>query len=146
MSENAEKKQGNSKFKKGQSGNPKGKTKGTKNKVTLAAEILLEGELENICRCLIQEALAGNMQAIKMVLDRIMPARKDRPIEIKLPELQNSSDALRAIAAIAESVGCGYISPSEGEALSRIVDAYVKAMEAHDYESRLIMLEEKSKQ
>ncbi|KIC70712.1 DUF5681 domain-containing protein [Candidatus Protochlamydia amoebophila] len=59
------------KFQKGQSGNPKGKAKGIKNKVTLAAESLLNGELENICRRLIQEALSGNVQAIKMILDRI---------------------------------------------------------------------------
>jgi len=141
---NAEKKQGRGKFQKGQSGNPNGKTRGTKNKVTLAAEIMLKGELENICRRLIQEALSGNIQALKMVLDRIMPVRKDRPIEIDLPPLKTSSDALRAISVIVESVGDGSISPNEGEALSKIVNVYVNAIESHDYENRLLMLEGRS--
>src|SRR5437016_2403105 len=94
--------QGN-KFQKGRSVNPKGKTKGTKNKVTLAAQALLEGELDNICQCLVQEALAGNIQAIKMVLDRVLPFRRDYPTAIELQKLQGSSDALQAIASIAEA-------------------------------------------
>ena len=35
-------------FKKGQSGNPRGKPKGSRNKSSLAAEALLEGSLEKI--------------------------------------------------------------------------------------------------
>ena len=46
MSENAGKMQMTGKFQRGQSGNPKGKIKGTKNKATLAAELLLKGEVE----------------------------------------------------------------------------------------------------
>lgn len=143
MSENAGKMQGSNKFIKGKSGNPKGKIKGTKNKTTLTAELLLEGEIGNICRRLIDEALNGNMQAIKMVLDRIMPPRKDRSIAINIPILKNSSDILQAMSFITDAVGSGNISPSEGEALSRIIDVYVKALEIHDYENRLQILENK---
>lgn len=143
MPENAGKMQNQGKFEKGKSGNPKGKIKGTKNKATLTAELLLEGEFGNICRRLIDEALNGNMQAIKMVLDRVMPARKDRSIAIDIPILNNSSDILQAMASITEAVGSGNISPSEGEALSRIIDVYVKALEIYDYEKRLQILENK---
>jgi Family of unknown function (DUF5681) len=143
MPENADEMQESGKFRKGQSGNPKGKTKGTKNKTTLIAEALLKDEVENICRCLIQEALTGNIQAIKMVLDRVFPFRREYPITIKLPKIQNSSDVLQAIGLITTAVGNGEISPSEGEALSRIIDVHVKAIEAHDYEKRLEKLEER---
>lgn len=141
MFENAGKMQEIGKFKKGQSGNPKGKSKGTKNKATLIAQKLLEGDLENICRHLIQEALSGNIQAIKMVLDRILPSRRDCPIVIDLPVLQTTKDALHAMSLISKSVAVGDISPSEGEALSRIIDGYVKAVETHDFENRLSTLE-----
>jgi hypothetical protein len=143
--ENAGKKQGNTRFRKGQSGNPKGKTKGTKNKATLAAEMLLEGELEGICRRLIEEALEGNIQAIKLVLDRILPPKKSPTIALELPELKNSADALKTMAVITQAVGNGEISPAEGETLSGIVGTYVKALEASDFEMRLKSLEEKPK-
>ncbi len=142
MPENAAKMQERGKFRKGHSGNPKGKAKGTRNKATLTAENLLKGELENICRKLIEEALLGNIQAIKMVLDRVFPLRKDSLIHIELPEIQNSSNALQAISIITTAVGNGEISPSEGEALSRIIDIHVKAIEIYDFDNRLIKIEE----
>lgn len=143
MPENVDKMQGNGKFQKGRSGNPKGKMRGTKNKVTLVAEMMLQGELENICRRLIQEAISGNMQAIKMILDRILPPKRDLPVAIDLPKLENSSDALEAMASITMAISNGKISVSEGESLSRIVDIYVKAIEVHDCEMRINRIENK---
>jgi hypothetical protein len=46
--ENAGKMQASGKFQKGQSGNPNGKAKGTKNRATIAAEQLLQSNLDNI--------------------------------------------------------------------------------------------------
>src|SRR6476659_8342128 len=46
-------------FQKGESGNPQGKPKGTRHRVTIAAEILLEGEAEAITRKAIELAKAG---------------------------------------------------------------------------------------
>lgn len=142
--ENAGEMQVTGKFKKGESGNPKGKIKGTKNRITLTAEQLLEGELDNICRRLIEEALKGNMQAIKLILDRIMPPRKDRSLEIKIPKLNSPDDALNAISVIANAVACGGISPSEGESISRILDMYVKTVNTCDFNKRIKVLETKA--
>jgi hypothetical protein len=43
------------KFRKGRSGNPLGRPRGTRNKATIAAEALFEGEIEGICRKAIEE-------------------------------------------------------------------------------------------
>ena len=47
-------------FKKGQSGNPGGRPKGTRNKTTLAMEELLDGEAEIITRKAIEKAKEGD--------------------------------------------------------------------------------------
>ena len=60
------------KFQKGKSGNPYGRPKGMRNKVTILAEALLQTEVEAICRKAIEEAKNGNIQAIKLILDRIL--------------------------------------------------------------------------
>jgi hypothetical protein len=122
MPENTGKKQEQTLFQKGHSGNPKGRPKGKKNKSTLLAQSLLENDVEAICARLLIEAKQGNIQAIKIVMDRILPARKELPIALDLPEIKSATDLINAINAITTAVGTGIISPSEGEALSRIVD------------------------
>lgn len=138
--ENTEKIQ-ESRFKKGHSGNPKGKPKGARNKSTLAAEALLEGSLDKICKRVEEEALNGNMQAAKMILDRFIPVRKDRVIKIDLPMIKTYEDVLLAIGYVVNGVGNGTISPSEGESLSRTIDIYSKALEINQLEHRLDELE-----
>ena len=140
--ENSGEIQAKGKYKKGYSGNPRGKPKGARNKSTLAAEALLEGSLEKICRKVEGEALNGNMQAAKMILERFLPPRKDRCIEIDLPLIDTFEDALNAVGFIVNAVGKGKITPSEGELLARMVESHSKALEAYQFESRLKNLEE----
>jgi hypothetical protein len=140
--ENSGKIQANGKYKKGCSGNPNGKPKGARNKSTLAAEVLLEGSLDKICKKVEEEALNGNMQAAKMILERFLPPRKDRPIEIDLPSIFTFDDVLNAIGFIVNAVGKGKITPSEGELLARTVESYSKALESCQFESRLKNIEE----
>ncbi len=146
MPDNTGKIQENTWFKKGQSGNLKGRPKGVRNKSTLAAEILLEGSLEGICRRIESEALNGNMQAAKMILDRFLPTRRDRAIKMDLPQIHNGEDILKAVGAIIDAIACGEISPSEGESLSRTLERYSNALEFHQFESRLLALETSVKQ
>ena len=62
-------------------------------------------------------------------------------IENQIPKLSTTDDALRAISIIIEAVGSGNITPNEGEALSRVIDAFVKAIQMHEIEKRVDMLE-----
>lgn len=82
------------------------------------------------------------MQAIKLVLDRILPAKRDRAIDVKLPKLQTADDAVNAMSLIIYALGSGNITPDEGEAISRVVDAFLRAIQAHDIEKRVSLLEE----
>lgn len=142
LPENTGKIQVGGKYKRGYSGNPNGKPKGTRNKSTLAAEALLEGSLDKICKKVEEEALNGNMQAAKMILERFLPPRKDRCIQIDLPPINTYGDVLNAVGFIVNAVGKGMITPSEGELLSRAVENYSKALELYQLESRLKNIEE----
>lgn len=137
--------QGNGQFTKGRSGNPKGKPKGARHRSSLIAEQLFADEIQDICKTVIEEAKAGNMQAARIILDRLLPPRKDNPIQIDLPKMESSSDILKAVGCITHAVGIGQISPSEGEAFARIVDIHTKALELVEFEQRLIALEKGSR-
>jgi len=75
MTEFAAGKQRGRPFERGVSGNPAGKPKGARHRATLAAEALLDGEAEALTRKAIELALEGNIFALKICLDRILPAR-----------------------------------------------------------------------
>ena len=87
-------------------------------------------------------ALSGDLIALRICLDRILPVRKNRPIEFALPTIETIADAPKAIGAITAAVASGEISVSDAADVSRLVEAYVRAIEASDLDKRLRALEE----
>ena len=128
-------------FQRGQSGNPAGRPSGARNKATLAVEALLDGEAESITRKAIERALEGDTTALRLCMDRIAPARRDRHITFAMPSIDSAADAVKAQGAIIEAVAAGEITPSEASELAKLVDGYVKALEATEFDARLSKLE-----
>jgi Family of unknown function (DUF5681) len=110
-------------FPPGHSGNPAGRPKGARNRSTVAAESLLEGEAERLTRKAIELALAGDSTALRLCMERLVPPRKDRAIEFALPPLTSADDAGKAIAAIVSAVAEGEITPSEAITVAGLVEA-----------------------
>ena len=128
-------------FEPGQSGNPAGKAKGTRNKVTLAIEALLDGEAEALTRKAIELAKGGDLAALRLCLDRLAPPRKDRLVMFELPTITSAADAVKASAALVTAVAIGDLTPAEAGELGKLIEAYVKALEATDFAARLENLE-----
>lgn len=129
------------KFKKGRSGNPRGKPKGARNKSTLAAEALLDGEAEAITRKAIERALEGDMAAIRLCLERILPAVKSRPIEIDLPLVETAEDITAAHGAVIAAMARGEITPDDASDISGVLEARRRAIETVELEARVSELE-----
>src|SRR3954463_11789814 len=79
-------------FQKGQSGNPRGRPPGARNRATQAIEALLDGEAETITRKAVELAKAGDTVALRLCLDRLAPVRKDRPVTFALPRIETTAD------------------------------------------------------
>ena len=60
-------------FKKGQSGNPAGPAKGTRHKITMLAEKLLEDDRDDIVRAVIAAAKGGDPTAMRLCIERLSP-------------------------------------------------------------------------
>ena len=130
-------------FQPGQSGNPLGRPAGSRNKATLLLADLIDGEGEDLVRALVTAAKSGDVSAGRALLDRLVPARKDRPVTFALPALQTAADAAKAMAALTAAVASGSLTPSEATELARLVEAFTKALEAADFETRLAALEQR---
>lgn len=129
-------------FKSGQSGNPAGRPKGARHKSTMAALALLEGEAQALTRKAIEEALGGNMVALKLCLERLVPAAKERPVDISFPKVDDASGLAKLTATLLSSVGSGNIDPGQAASLSKVIEIHRNTLELAEIESRLQKIEE----
>ena len=141
MPENTDQKQPKGQFRKGESGNPAGRPKGARNAATLAAEALLDGESETLTRKAIELAFKGDVIALRLCLERIIPPRKSRPVSIHLPSIENASDILGAMSVVTKAVASGELTPDEGQTVATLLEQTRRMHELIDLDGRLTKLE-----
>lgn len=88
-------------------------------------------------------ALTGDITALRLCLDRILPRRRERPVRFRLPLLQTPADAAAAMPAVTAAVAEGNLALSEAGEFSKLIDCYVRALEASDFDLRLRAIEAK---
>ncbi|MEZ5690746.1 MAG: DUF5681 domain-containing protein [Rickettsiales bacterium] len=122
------KKQRGKQFEKGKSGNPSGRPKGSRNKTTMAMLELLEDEAEEITRTVIERAKAGDMMAIKLVMERICPPRKDLPVYFEIGSVKTIFDLIPAIDKLLQAISAGEISPQDAKVVSELIEQQRKTI------------------
>ena len=116
-----------------------GRKAGSKNRATLVAAALLEGEVEELVRKAVELAKAGDVVMLKFLLGRILP--RERLVKLDLPSMDFADDAVEALGCIMRAVSEGTISPSEGAAVAPLIDSYARAIDLADVVKRLDLLE-----
>jgi len=132
-------------FAKGTSGNPAGRPPRSRNKATLLMEALLEGESEQLTRKAIELASGGDIHALRLCLDRLLPPRKDRTIQLSLHPIENVEQVSSAMSTVVEAIGEGRITPTEGEILANILAVQNNVLTNGDLERRVERLEQAAK-
>jgi len=126
-------------FKKGVSGNPAGRPKGTRNSATLLREAL-QMNAEAIAERVVAAAMDGDMTAARLVIERLQPAIRARAetVEFELPEdgsLAEKADALLNACAN------GQIAPDVAASLIAALGNQARLIEMAELEQRLEALE-----
>jgi hypothetical protein len=102
---------------------------------------MLEREAERIILKLVEKALDGDMVALRLCVERLLPPRRDRPVAFDLPAMQNAADALNASSAILTACAAGTLSPGEAAEIMSLVSTHVRMLEMTEIEARLIAVE-----
>ena len=85
---------------------------------------MLEGEAEQITRKAIDLALAGDLTAIRLCMERLLPPRKDRPVQLDLPPIGTVGQVSLAMAAVSRAISEGQITPGLEKLEERILIDY----------------------
>src|SRR5262249_24824281 len=120
----------------------RGVAPGSRHKVTIALEALLEGEAEGLTRKAVEMAMAGDVVALRLCLDRIFPPRKGRSVAVKLPTIETAAYVLAAHSAVTAAMGEGELTPDEAQVIANVLEQKRRAIETLEIEKRVAALEE----
>ena len=127
-------------WKPGQSGNPNGRPRGSGEIARIRA--MVTEQLPKVIDILVEKALAGDMPAIRLLLDRtVPPLRSQEPaISLELPSAGSFTDQGRAVI---QAVSQEEIDPSRGSALVTSIAQLARVAEIDELTNRIRALEER---
>jgi uncharacterized protein DUF5681 len=107
---------------KGTSGNPAGRPKGSRNRVTLLREYLSEDQQEQLLHKLIEFAMAGDKHAMSLCVDRLIPRCIESSIEFELGPTGTYEGVCAAASNVLAAVAFGKITASQGERITKMLE------------------------
>ena len=123
--------------------NGKKRSRSTRIRVHVPSESLFTFAQKGCSRCprICNQALAGDPQSIRILLDRVVPCL--RPVELATPlELPEGTLAEQAHAVV-QAVAVGDIAPSQAAQIITALGGVAKIMETTELLKRIEALEEK---
>jgi hypothetical protein len=133
-----------SRFKPGQPGNLRGKRPGSRNRASVVLDKMLADDGADVVQAVLAAVKGGDMQAARLVLDRIVPVRKGRPIRLDLPTIESAADVLTALSSTVAAMAEGEITPDEATVVAGVLETKRKAIETVELEARLARLEQQA--
>jgi len=126
-------------WKKGQSGNPAGRPKGTAKVAKLRS--LIEADMPEVIAKVVELAKEGDMSAAKLLIDRVIPTI--RPVEQPRVTLPAGKTLTERGEAVLNAMQAGEIAPGEAQAAIGALAAQARLVEVAEIEKRLSELEAK---
>jgi hypothetical protein len=120
----------------------RGRPSGSRNNASLVLDKMLADDGADVVRAVLAAAKNGDMQAARLVLDRIVPVRKGRSIRLDLPIIGSAADVLTALSSTVAAMAEGDITPDEAAIVTSVLETKRKAIETVELETRLARLEQ----
>jgi hypothetical protein len=116
------------KYSPGTSGNYNGRPVGSKNKRTQLT-VLLESRAEDLLNKLLEVALAGDVNALRFCVERLIPKAHHEPLDIDLTMNINDQRIRKIKNKILNSALSGLISFSDADKIIKLLDDQNKKAE-----------------
>ena len=139
MSEKPKRKPPGRPWRKGQSGNPAGRVRGSINVATRLRKLI---DVEGILRKLQMKALDGNTRAAELLLERALPSLRAVAEPVELPGLSDAATLTAKAERVMEPAAQGKVSPDIATALLSAIGTLAKAHEIDELARRIAVLEQ----
>lgn len=128
-------------FKKGEVANPAGRPPGIPDRRT-KYRTLLEAHTPDLVERCVALAMAGDVQAMRLCLERVLPPVKavDEPVAMTFANPDNPAECGREVVA---AVSAGVLSPAAGATLMGTLETLSKLIEAEELQERIAAMERK---
>jgi hypothetical protein len=123
-------------FQPGQSGNPAGRARGSRNKRTIIVEKLWDDSAGALTTAAITQATGGDPVALRACMDRVDPRPRHRPLDFEMPPLVTLADTPVAFNAIAQELAHGEIDLDQATVLMRVVREFAQAVATVERDKR----------
>ena len=101
----------------------------------------LSQDVDKVIGILREQALAGDPQAIRILLDRVLPSL--RPVELPTPLDLPVGNLAQQAQAVVQAVAAGDIAPSQAAQIITALGGVAKIVETTELLARITALEEK---
>ena len=129
-------------FKKGQSGNPAGRKRGVRNKLSRGVMDALRAQSEPLTRALIDAAKGGDSTALRLCFDRLSPAPRTPAREpYDVGPLESVADCVNALRRIVIDVASGELPGDHSDEIAARIKDQARIMESEEFERRIEVLE-----
>jgi hypothetical protein len=127
-------------FARGESGNPHGRPRGSRNRRTSLLGELTFGNAEEIFEKVIKQALSGDQFALRLYFN-LLPKNVEPPIDFEIPQVKSAADVDNAMQAVIEAALRGDLTPGQAEKIKGLIEFRVKTLETKDFDRRIINIE-----
>jgi hypothetical protein len=102
----------------------------------------MDDSAEPVILALIKAAKGGDTTAIRMVLERVAPLPRNRPVQFDMPAIETSADLGAAMGAILQAAADGALAPDEATSIASLIETRRRTIETIELEARIAALEQ----
>jgi hypothetical protein len=124
----------------------RGRPPGSRNKVTRARAVqeLFDRYGESLTKKCISMAGESSPTAMRLCMERVMPAPRHRALKFKLPPVKTIADVDAASESMLDAVARGQLTPAEGLTVSLLLEVRRRVIETQEQEQRIRALEDRN--
>lgn len=121
----------------------RGRPRGSRNKVVRVCQDTLDNHAEALTKKCLYLAFQGNPTAMRLCMERLTPARRQRTLQFKMPLVKTIADVATASESVVNGVARGQLTPAEGQAFSAMLEGRRRVIETEDQDQRIRALEDR---
>ena len=123
----------------------RGRPPGSRNKIVRVCQDTLDSHAETLTKKCLYLAFQGNPTAMRLCMERLMPARRQRALYFKLPPVKTIAEVAAASELVVSGVARGQLTPAEGQAFSGMLEGRRRMIETEELDQRIRALEDLNK-